>query len=76
MLMVVDRDYEACIGVVRREVAQGATLESAIQTMKDAGCSPVDCIRGVMEITSLPLAEATKVMHFSKAWQGVWEGDD
>jgi hypothetical protein len=47
----------------------GADLEAILCFMKTSGFSPIDCIRGVMELTDWTLAEATRKVHFSETWQ-------
>jgi len=47
----------------------GSDLESILRFLKTSGFTPIDSIRGVMELTGWTLAEATRKVHFSETWQ-------
>jgi hypothetical protein len=56
------------IAVARDAYQRDRNVETAILVMKRSGFSVIESIRGLMEITGLRLAEATRRVHFSEAW--------
>lgn len=45
-------------------------------TLRDQGFSKSDCIRATVEILRLPLADAKRIVHESRAWADRREQDD
>ena len=66
-------EYNAGIAAATELLRGGADLEAAILKMKRVGFSPIECIKGVMEITGSALADATRAVHFSAAWSELRE---
>jgi hypothetical protein len=59
------------IEVARAAYRRDEDIENTVLVMKQSGFSVIECIRGLMEITGLRLAEATHRVHFSEAWPEV-----
>ena len=66
--MLTEEEYQTGIAEVRTLLFSGATPDELIQTMKRLGFSPIECIKGMMELTDSTLPEATRAVHFSAAW--------
>lgn len=54
----------------------GARWDEILQTLRGEGFSKVDCIRTTVEILRLPLADAKRIVHESRAWADRREQDD
>ena len=54
----------------------GARWDEILGTLRDEGYSKVECIRATVEILRLPLADAKRVVHDSRAWADRREDDD
>jgi hypothetical protein len=66
--MLTAEEYGDGIAQVQDLLAAGASLDEAIARMKQIGFSPIESIKGLMEVTGSPLADATRAVHFSSAW--------
>jgi hypothetical protein len=55
---------------------EGARWDEILQTLCGEGFSKVDCIRATVEILRLPLADAKRIVHESRAWADRREADD
>jgi hypothetical protein len=55
---------------------EGARWDEILQTLRGEGFSKVDCIRATVEILRLPLADAKRLVHESRAWADRREPDD
>ncbi|WP_377273553.1 hypothetical protein [Peterkaempfera sp. SMS 1(5)a] len=51
-----------------RSNEQGVEVDAILAHLREIGFSPMDCIRVIMNISGSPLAEATRIVHFSRAW--------
>lgn len=65
--MISKEEYPVWLAEAAELLGRGTDLEDFIQFMRSKGFSPIDCIKGVMELTGSGLAEATKKVHFSAA---------
>lgn len=54
----------------------GARWDEILGTLRDEGFSKVECIRATVEILRLPLADAKRIVHESRAWADRREDDD
>jgi len=46
----------------------GARWDAILVTLRDEGFSKTHCIRATVEILRLPLADAKRIVHDSRAW--------
>ena len=46
----------------------GARWDEILETLRAEGFSKVECIRATVEILRLPLADAKRIVHDSRAW--------
>lgn len=60
--------YRRVIESVKETVDAKKDPDRAISLMKREGFSPVDCIRGIIELTGWPLPVAHEAMLNSEAW--------
>jgi hypothetical protein len=54
----------------------GARWDEILESLRAEGFSKVDCIRATVEILRLPLADAKRIVHESRAWADRRERDD
>ena len=54
----------------------GARWDEILGTLRAEGFSKVDCIRATVEILRLPLADAKRIVHESRAWADRHKDDD
>ena len=54
----------------------GARWDEILEALRNEGFSKVDCIRATVEILRLPLADAKRIVHESRAWADRREDDD
>ena len=54
----------------------GGARWDEILSLRAEGFSKVDCIRATVEILRLPLADAKRIVHESRAWADRRERDD
>ena len=54
----------------------GARWDEILGTLRDEGFSKVECIRATVEILRLPLSDAKRIVHESRAWADRREDDD
>lgn len=54
----------------------GARWDQILASLRSEGFSKVDCIRATVEILRLPLADAKRIVHESRAWADRRETDD
>ena len=54
----------------------GAPWDAILFTLRDEDFSKSDCIRATVEILRLPLADAKRIVHDSRAWADRHEQDD
>src|SRR5437879_13905554 len=47
---------------------EGARWDAILEALRSEGFSKVDCIRATVEILRLPLADAKRIVHDSRAW--------
>jgi hypothetical protein len=69
--MVTPEEFRETVMRMLKMMKDGLDLESAIIIMRREGFSPIDCIKGVTQLTGNSLADATKVVHCSIAWADV-----
>jgi hypothetical protein len=55
---------------------EGARWDEILESLRAEGFSKVDCIRATVEILRLPLADAKRIVHESRAWADGRERDD
>ena len=55
---------------------EGARWDEILESLRAEGFSTVDCIRATVEILRLPLADAKRIVHESRAWADRRERDD
>lgn len=55
---------------------EGAPWDVILQSLRVEGFSKVDCIRATVELLRLPLADAKRLVHESRAWADRREADD
>jgi hypothetical protein len=56
--------------------AAGARWDEILQTLRAEGFSKIDSIRATVEVLRLPLADAKRLVHESRAWSDRREQDD
>ena len=56
--------------------ATGARWDEILETLRAEGFSKIDCIRATVEVLRLPLADAKRLVHESRAWADRREQDD
>ncbi len=56
--------------------AAGARWDEILETLRAEGFSKIDCIRATVEMLRLPLADAKRLVHESRAWADRRESDD
>jgi hypothetical protein len=66
--MVTSEQFDATVAELSKAMNEGLDLEAAIVVMKREQFSPIDCIKGAMQLTGCSLADATRTVHFSTAW--------
>ena len=54
----------------------GARWDEILEALRNEGLSKVDCIQATVEILRLPLADAKRIVHESRAWADLRERDD
>lgn len=54
----------------------GARWDAILDALRNEGFSKMDCIRASVEVLRLPLADAKRVVHESRAWADRREDDD
>lgn len=54
----------------------GARWDAILEALRDEGFSKIDCIRATVEVLRLPLADAKRIVHESRAWADRREDDD
>jgi hypothetical protein len=54
----------------------GARWDEILGSLRAEGFSKLDCIRATVDILRLPLADAKRVVHESRAWADRRETDD
>lgn len=54
----------------------GARWDAILETLRNEGFSKIDCIRATVEILRLPLVDAKRLVHESRAWADRRESDD
>ena len=54
----------------------GARWDEILETLRAEGFSKVDCIRATVEILRLPLADAKRIVHDSRAWADRRKNDE
>jgi hypothetical protein len=54
----------------------GARWDEILEALRNEAFSKVDCIRATVEILRLPLADAKRIVHQSRAWVDRRERDD
>jgi hypothetical protein len=55
---------------------EGARWDEILETLRAEGFSKVDCIRATVEILRLPLADAKRIVHDSRAWADRRKNDE
>jgi hypothetical protein len=67
--MTTSQSFEATVAAARTIVGdESGGLEASIDYMRRSGFSPIDCIRAVMVLCGMPLAEAKEIVHNSDCW--------
>lgn len=69
-------DLSSALEVSRTMLSSGASTEEVLAKLRERGCSKIDSIRVLMQITNIPLGEAKRVVHLSKAWEQERETHD
>jgi hypothetical protein len=54
----------------------GARWDEILEALRGKGFSKVECIRATVEILRLPLADAKRIVHESRAWADRQKSDD
>ena len=67
--MIEKSEYGPALEAVRRDLNGGATVDDALITLKAKGFSQVDCIRAVVDLHLCALADAKRLIHYSRAWE-------
>jgi ribosomal protein L7/L12 len=55
---------------------EGSRWDEILETLRAEGFSKVECIRATVEILRLPLADAKRIVHESRAWSDRRQEDD
>jgi len=55
---------------------EGDRWDAILESLRGEGFSKIDCIRATVEILRLPLADAKRLVHESRAWADRRESDD
>jgi hypothetical protein len=66
-------------GVTERASAMwddGSRWDAILENLRAEGFSKIDCIRATVEVLRLPLADAKRLVHESRAWADRREQDD
>lgn len=61
-------EYARGVAVARDAYGRDPDIEEVIATMKRAGFNVIESIKGLMEVTGKPLAEAQPLVHFSRSY--------
>lgn len=61
---------------LRGLLAEGHTLDAALQKMRSEGASIIECIMATKRVRGCDLAEAKRLIHDSTAWADVVERTD
>jgi hypothetical protein len=67
------------VGVTERASAMwddGTRWDAILENLRAEGFSKIDCIRASVEVLRLPLADAKRLVHESRAWADRREQDD
>jgi hypothetical protein len=56
-------------GMLRRSLEGGATMDQAIDELRLADASVIDCIKAVHTVRACDLGEAKRMVHCSPAWE-------
>ena len=54
----------------------GADTESLLSMMRRSGCTKVESIKRLMQLTGIPLPQAKAVVHDSDSWKDLRESHD
>ena len=54
----------------------GARWDEILEALRNEGLSKVDCIQATVEILRLPLADAKRIVHDSRAWADRRKNDE
>jgi hypothetical protein len=54
----------------------GARWDAILEALRNEGFTKVDCVRATVEVLRLPLADAKRIVHESRAWADRRERDD
>jgi ribosomal protein L7/L12 len=61
---------------VQHMLATGTSIEDILSFLRQSGCSKVESIVVIKETNAISLAEAKKIIHYSKAWEDTRERDE
>jgi ribosomal protein L7/L12 len=56
------------VAPAREMLSNGHDIEAVVASLKQRGCSILESIKVVREITGSSLGDAKRVVHFSQAW--------
>ena len=71
--MLSNDDFHTLLNVARQMLETGQDLETILRSLRQNGCTQVDCIRIVMDLNDSTLEEANSLVHYSKAWEDMRE---
>lgn len=69
-------DLNAIMEFSRELLSRGASTDDLLAKLREKGCSKIDSMKFLMQLKGLPLSEAKRAVHLSKAWESDRERDD
>jgi hypothetical protein len=60
----------------RKSGPEGSRWDAILENLRAEGFSKIDCIRATVEVLRLPLADAKRLVHESRAWADRRDQDD
>lgn len=74
--MVAGERFQDVVAAARADAGPSRDLEIAMRRMRSEGFTPIECIKGLMIIAEIPLAEAKRILHFSETWADIREDQE
>ncbi len=67
--MLSNDDFHTQLTAAKQMLETSQDLETILRSLRQNGCTQVDCIRVVMELNDATLEDANSLVHYSQAWE-------
>ncbi len=74
--MITDDQLNLLLERSRQILLASDEMESALQYLRQNGCTKVDSMRVIVKLQDLTLDDAKRIVHFSKTWEDVRKRDE